>query len=104
MAQQAIALVRRPHLNSVSFIPPLRTNLSPLQRKKAVRILSPMLPPGWLSSFKPRRYGNSFGVPSTCLKCGKTARAIIEEDHRNPDVMSWQQKRRYLLVHLQIAH
>lgn len=104
MAQSAMVLVKKPHSNSVSYIPPLKTTLSPSLQKKAIRILSPMLPPGWQTCFKPRRYGNSYGIPNYCGKCGKTVRAIIEEDRRNPDTMSWPQRRRYLLAHLQVAH
>lgn len=101
MSKTALALVKKRHLNSVEFIPPLKTNLSPSQQKRAMRILSPTLPPGFHASWKVRRYGNNLGVPNWCPRCGKTVRQIAEEDGREVR-KGWLKT--YLAMHLERAH
>lgn len=97
----ALVLQRKRHSNSVEFIPPLKTNLSPSQLKRAVRILSPRLPPGFHASWKVRRYGNHLGVANWCPRCGKTVRQIAEEDGR---VVPKGWLKTYLAMHLERAH
>lgn len=97
----ALALVKRQHLNSVSYIPPSKTNLSPLQQRRAVRIYSPSLPPGWQGYWKLKRYGNNIGAPNICPKCGKTVTQLAREDHREIR-KGW--RRTYLTMHLAVAH
>lgn len=99
----ALALIPK-HSNSVTFIAPLRTVLTPTQHKRAVKILSPILPPGFLRSWKPRRYGNGWGIPNWCPKCGKTLREIAEEDRRDYKLMNTGQRRTYMFVHAAEAH
>lgn len=96
MASLAV-VPRRSTSDSATFIAPLRNTLKPLLRKKAVRILSPNLPSGWLGYFKPRLYGNHFGIPNWCPKCGKTAHQLGYEGPSN-------QARRFMFVHALAEH
>jgi hypothetical protein len=47
--------------------------------------------------FKIRRYGNNFGIPNWCPKCGQTARELGYDGPTN-------QARRYMFVHMLVAH
>lgn len=67
---------------SAAFIPPLKQTLTLSQRKKAVRILSPTLPVGWVSYLPVRRYGNHYGIPNWCPKCGVRPGKEIPQSRR----------------------
>jgi hypothetical protein len=61
------------------------------------------LPTGWVtySGLKPRKYGRSWGLPNYCSKCGKTVRELADEQGVRVEA---QHARRYLAVHLMVAH
>ena len=107
MAAKALALVR-PHLkresNSVSFIPPLKRTLTPLENRKAVRLVSTRLERGWIAYWKPRKYGKGYSIPNWCPKCGKTARELIKEANRDYEIMSSPQIRTFMFSHAVVRH
>lgn len=98
-ASLAVVPTQKPSSTSATFIAPLRNTLTPLQRKKAIRILSPTLPFGWVthSGLKPRKYGNHWGLPNYCSKCDKTAKQLGYEGPPN-------QTRRFMFVHALSEH
>lgn len=106
MAKQstALALVQKARSNSVTFIAPLRNTLTPTQRTRAIKLLSPILPPNWLGSWKPRRYGKGWGVPNWCPKCGKSLKEICEEDRREYSLLTPGQRRTYMFGHATLGH
>lgn len=79
-----------------------KTTYTNTQRNRAMKLLSPMLPAGFLNYFKPRRYGRSWGIPNICPHCKRTAVDLIEEEGLNPAYIS--DRRRYLLVHIVAKH
>lgn len=98
----SLALVKKPKGTSISIITPLKTTLPPSQNKQAIKLLSPRLPPSWYGSWRPRRYGNHFGIPNRCPKCGRSVTEIALEDGREVPHGPW--RRTYLALHLGTAH
>lgn len=98
-AAKALALVKTSRSISGTIIAPAKSTLSRSQQQKAIRILSPYLPTGFLHYMPIRRYGRYLGIPLLCPVCRKTARELIKEDGKNPDVFSHRQKVRYMRMH-----
>lgn|SRR5262252_1685287 len=90
--------------NSATFIAPLKTTLTPLENRKAVTLLSTRLCTGWVGYWKPRRYGKGVGIPNWCPKCGKSARELIKEAHRDYQLMTSPQIRTFMFSHAIVAH
>jgi hypothetical protein len=79
-----------------------KTTYTSTQRNRAVKLLSPTLPDGFLDYFKPRRYGRNWGIPNICPRCKRTAVDLIEEEGLNPAYIT--DRRRYLMCHLAVKH
>lgn len=94
-----LALVRqkRQPSDSVSYIAPLKSTLTRSQLRTALRLLGPTCPTGYLNYYKPRRYGNNYGIPSWCAKCGRTAKQLGYEGPQ-------RHSKRFIMLHLVTDH